>query len=137
MYLISFVRFCWAFPCTFGGLLLALLGRSQVLGLYRDALVVRPRARVFLWFYRRFHVGAFTWGQVILLAPKYGMGDGWLLTHEHVHTRQAQRWGPLFPFAYGVCSLIALGGGGKAYADNAFEVEAEQDEQRYWAMRLP
>jgi len=45
-------------------------------------------------------------------------------SHERVHVKQAERWGPLFLPAYGVASLIALLRGQRPYRDNAFEREA-------------
>jgi len=47
-------------------------------------------------------------------------------THERVHVRQAERWGPLFIPAYLLASLIALLRGRQAYMDNVFEREAYQ-----------
>jgi hypothetical protein len=44
--------------------------------------------------------------------------------HEHVHVRQCERWGPLFPFAYLGISLWLWLIGRDAYRDNPFEVEA-------------
>jgi hypothetical protein len=45
-------------------------------------------------------------------------------THERVHVRQCERWGPLFIPAYLVASLVAKLRGGDAYRDNPFEREA-------------
>ena len=45
-------------------------------------------------------------------------------THERVHVRQCERWGPLFLPAYGLASLAAWVGGRDAYRGNRFEVEA-------------
>ena len=45
-------------------------------------------------------------------------------THERVHVKQAEKWGPLFYPAYGVASLIAWARGGHYYRDNAFEKQA-------------
>jgi len=49
-------------------------------------------------------------------------------THERVHVRQAERWGPFFLPAYGVASLVALLKGESAYRGNWFEKEAYGDE---------
>src|SRR4051812_46687307 len=43
-------------------------------------------------------------------------------THERVHVRQVERWGPLFIPAYFAASLIAWMRGKQPYRDNAFEV---------------
>ena len=45
-------------------------------------------------------------------------------SHERVHVRQCERWGPLFIPAYVVASLVVLMRGGDAYRDNPFEREA-------------
>jgi hypothetical protein len=49
-------------------------------------------------------------------------------THERVHVRQYERWGPLFLPAYLTASVIALLSGRRAYRDNAFEREAYDKE---------
>jgi hypothetical protein len=52
----------------------------------------------------------------------------WLLdatrTHERVHVRQCERWGPLFLPAYLLSSLVIYVRGGRPYLDNPFEREA-------------
>lgn len=45
-------------------------------------------------------------------------------THERVHVRQYERWGPLFVPAYLGASLWQLARGRDAYRDNPFEREA-------------
>lgn len=45
-------------------------------------------------------------------------------SHERVHVRQYERWGPLFLPAYFLSSLWALVRGRDPYRDNAFEREA-------------
>jgi hypothetical protein len=45
-------------------------------------------------------------------------------THERVHVRQYERWGPGFIPAYGLASLWVWFRGGDAYRDNPFEQEA-------------
>jgi hypothetical protein len=45
-------------------------------------------------------------------------------SHERVHVRQVERWGPLFIPLYLLFSLIALLRGRDAYRDNPFEREA-------------
>jgi len=51
-------------------------------------------------------------------------------THERIHVRQYERWGPMFLPAYGLASLWAWYRGGNAYLDNPFEVEAYRDAPR-------
>ena len=45
-------------------------------------------------------------------------------SHEHVHVRQYERWGPLFPLLYLLASAAALLRGMDPYRDNRFEQEA-------------
>ncbi len=65
---------------------------------------------------------AITIGHVIL-----GRNHGTLTRyrcHEHVHVRQYERWGLLFPVLYVLASFRALFTGKRFYWDNVFEVEA-------------
>lgn len=45
-------------------------------------------------------------------------------SHERVHVRQYERWGPLFIPAYGIASFILLLRGRRPYEENPFEREA-------------
>jgi hypothetical protein len=45
-------------------------------------------------------------------------------SHERIHVRQYERWGPLFIPAYLIASLAVRLRGGDAYRDNPFEREA-------------
>ena len=45
-------------------------------------------------------------------------------THERVHVRQCERWGPLFIPAYFAASFLAWARGQRPYMDNHFEREA-------------
>lgn len=60
--------------------------------------------------------------------------DAWALavsrSHERVHVRQAERWGPFFLPAYLLASGIAWARGQRAYMDNPFEREAYANEAR-------
>lgn len=53
-----------------------------------------------------------------------------LRTHEHVHVRQAERWGMLFVPAYLLAGLLQWLRGRHAYYDNPFELEAFAVESR-------
>src|SRR5690606_28726257 len=67
-------------------------------------------------------VSAMTLGHVVIAR------DQWLMdatrSHERIHVRQAERWGPLFIPAYLLASLYTLVRGGRPYRDNPFEREA-------------
>lgn len=72
-------------------------------------------------------VAAMTIGHVV-----WGTDQTWLditRSHERVHVRQYERWGPLFLPAYGVASLLAWWRGEDAYRDNHFEREAYDREE--------
>ena len=68
------------------------------------------------WRYR-----AITLGHVVLCVNEV---DDDLLGHELAHVRQFERWGPFFVPAYLIASLAARARGGRAYADNRFEIAA-------------
>ncbi|HMS27118.1 MAG TPA: signal peptide prediction [Burkholderiaceae bacterium] len=67
---------------------------------------------------------AITLGHVIL-GRKHGVLKTYR-SHEHVHVRQYERWGVLFPLLYVLASLLALLRGKHFYWDNVFEVEARK-----------
>ncbi|CAN5387619.1 hypothetical protein BH10PLA1_BH10PLA1_03710 [soil metagenome] len=50
-------------------------------------------------------------------------------SHERIHVKQAERWGPFFLPAYAIASLVALLKGESAYRGNCFEKEAYRNEQ--------
>ena len=51
-------------------------------------------------------------------------------THERIHVRQYERWGPLFLPAYLLAGAIAWARGKDPYRGNAFEVEAYDNDGR-------
>lgn len=115
--------FCWALPNTLLGLLAALVWMafgaklrvvSGVLEVYGGWLAQ--------WIVRKGGFGAMTLGHVILGYSAAGLDR--LRGHEHVHVRQAERWGILFIPAYILAGLWQLSRGRHIYYDNPFEVEA-------------
>ena len=122
------VVYAWAFPTTFLGLLflpLALLSRAGGARVVDGVLELHggPVA----WFLRRCTLlrggaSAMTLGHVVLGR------DATLLdltrSHERVHVRQCERWGPLFIPAYLLASALVFFRGGRPYEDNPFEREA-------------
>jgi hypothetical protein len=65
---------------------------------------------------------AMTFGHVVLGRDRAALDE--TRTHERVHVRQYERWGPLFIPAYLLASAWVLFGGGHPYYDNPFEREA-------------
>jgi hypothetical protein len=69
---------------------------------------------------------AITMGHVVLGQDQHALE--WTRSHERVHVRQCERWGPLFLPAYLFAGLLALMRGKRMYLDNRFEVEAYENE---------
>jgi hypothetical protein len=121
------LRYLWAFPTTLLGLLFVPVawltgGRVQVV-----RGVVEVHGGGVAWLLRRVvplpnGALAMTLGHVVL--GQHAEGLARCRTHEHVHVRQAERWGPLFVPAYLTASLLAWLRGGHPYFDNSFEREA-------------
>lgn len=118
--------YLWVLPTTFLGLLFvpAALIRGGV-RVVDGVLEVHGGAPAFFLRYctlLRGGASAMTLGHVVIAR------DSLLLdltrTHERVHVRQCERWGPLFIPAYAMASLIVLLRGGNPYRDNPFEREA-------------
>ncbi len=121
------VRYLWSLPTTAAGLVFFMLaiftgGKSRVV----DGVLEVWGGAVTLFLERctllEGGAGAMTLGHVVL-----GRTERLLnltRSHERVHVRQCERWGPLFLPAYAIASLIALARGKRAYEDNCFEREA-------------
>ena len=69
---------------------------------------------------------AMTFGHVVLARDVIALNS--TRTHERVHVRQYERWGPFFIPAYLLASVWAKLRGRHAYFDNPFEREAYQAE---------
>lgn len=111
-------RIAWVSPCSLIGVLLAPFFGSRRVS--RGVLVCEGASwpRRLGWSYR-----AITFGHVVLCVDAL---DDATLHHELVHVRQYERFGVLLLPAYVLASLAALMGGGHAYRDNRFEVEARR-----------
>lgn len=120
------LRYLWASPNTVLGALLGLAflcvgGRARVVagvlefsgGLLGQALSKAPPALRF---------SAMTLGHVVIGVHPAELAK--VRSHEHVHVRQYERWGPLFLPAYLLSSAWQLLRGRHPYLDNAFEKEA-------------
>jgi hypothetical protein len=119
--------YLWTAPNTLIGLLflpLALVsgGRARVVSgvieISGGAVTIFLRRCTLL----RGGASAMTLGHVVLgLDP---LAHDLTRTHERVHVRQAERWGPLFLPAYLAASGMAWLGGKNPYRDNKFERQA-------------
>jgi hypothetical protein len=132
-FLLQLLCYAWAFPTTCVGLLfvpVALLsgGRWQWVdgvlelhgGLVRTFLergTLLPNG-----------ASAMTLGHVVLGRDLDALDR--TRSHERIHVRQVERWGPLFLPAYGIASLVAFARGKDAYRENPFEREAFEDDAR-------
>jgi hypothetical protein len=121
------LTYLWASPTTLLGLpfvLLALLGGGS-LRLHRGVLEVHGRAvSVFLRHCTLVSGGALAMalGHVVLGRDRAALNE--TRSHERVHVRQAERWGPLFLPVYVLASISAGLSGKRWYYDNRFEIEA-------------
>ncbi len=116
-------RYGWALPTTLLGLLFASLllltgasarwvdGAIEVAGGWLAQKLVQTSG-----------FAALTLGHVVLGCSAECLQR--LRTHEHVHVRQAERWGLLFVPAYLLAGLWQWLRGRHAYYDNPFEQEA-------------
>ena len=121
------VRYLWALPTTMLGILVAILsivsgGRARW-----HSGVLEVHGGFASLFLRKLvpmagGASAMTLGHVVIARDRECLD--WTRTHERVHVRQCERWGPLFVPAYFCGALYARLRGGRAYRDNPFEREA-------------
>jgi hypothetical protein len=120
--------YAWAFPTTLVGLLFLPLALASRAGRARvvDGVLELHGGPV-AWFLRhctllRGGASAMTLGHVVIGRDQRLLDQ--TRTHERVHVRQCERWGPLFIPAYLFASVLVLLRGGRPYEDNPFEREA-------------
>ena len=124
------IRYLWALPNTLVGLVFlpAALGRGSGLRVVDGVMEIHgPMVAALL---RRLPISggaaAMTFGHVVV-----GRNQRTLdltRTHERVHVRQCERWGPAFIPAYLLASAWAWLRGRGAYLGNRFEREAYRAE---------
>lgn len=127
MSLLRLLRYVWALPNTLLGLLFVPVALASGGAVRRVDGVVEVYGAAVSWLLRhavplRGGAAALTLGHVVL-----GRDSTTLIrcrTHELVHVRQYEVWGPAFIPAYVIASLIAFIRGGDFYRDNLFEQEA-------------
>ncbi len=118
----SLIKYCWVLPISCLGILLlpfVILSGGTVIIV---AGVIEAEGSIASCLLSRLHIEAIVIGHVI-----FGRDRGSLVRcrkHEHVHIRQYERWGPLFPILYLLSSAAALLRGQHPYRNNRFEQEA-------------
>ncbi len=124
--LVRIARYAWSAPCTAVGLFVSLLAlpwgaRPSIVNGVIEVFLSPGRGRLGAALPSIPFI-AITFGHVIV-----GCSRGDLLrarTHELIHVRQYERWGPLFFLAYPASSLIQYLRGKRPYLDNHFEMQA-------------
>lgn len=118
--------YLWALPTTCMGLpflLLAALGRGRVRLVTGVLEAHGPLIAVLL---ARVPItggaSAMTLGHIVIARDADSLRH--TRTHERIHVRQVERWGPLFIPAYLLASLLAALRGRDPYLDNPFERQA-------------
>jgi len=122
----SVALWLWASPWTLLGLCVGIVGLATGGRVRRRGPVVEFHGGAVAGLLKVLPVGpiAMTLGHVILGRTEAGLDAA--RSHELVHVRQYERWGPLFVPAYLLCSLKLWLSGRDAYHDNPFEREAYQ-----------
>jgi hypothetical protein len=121
------VRYLWALPTTILGIVVAILSLVSGGRARWHSGVLEVHGGFASLFLRKLvpmagGASAMTLGHVVIARDRECLD--WTRTHERVHVRQCERWGPLFVPAYFCGALYARLRGGRAYRDNPFEREA-------------
>jgi hypothetical protein len=127
---LSFAKVIWAFPNTFIGLVIGLMGLLFGGHVRRVGRALEFYEGGIKWFLHQLPNGHFilamTLGHVVL-----GQTDASLeisRKHEAVHVSQYERWGPFMLPAYFLSSVYVWLRGRRFYRDNPFELEARAQE---------
>jgi hypothetical protein len=131
------LRYLWALPYTLVGLLFVPFviltgGRARV---FRGVLELDGPLPAF-WLRHIVLVrgaAAITIGHVVLGRDDRALAQ--TRSHERVHVRQYERWGPAFVPAYLIAAMWAVLRGEGAYRGNYFEREARRRSQQRAAAR--
>lgn len=121
----AFLRYCWVLPVSCIGILLIPFVIFSGGTVSVAAGVIEAEGGILRFLLSRrlhFRIEAITIGHVI-----FGKNLESLMrcrSHERVHVRQYERWGPLFLPLYLLSSVAALVRGMDPYFDNRFEREA-------------
>ncbi len=116
----------WALPYTLVGLAVGALGLATGGGWQRRGRTLEFHGGWTTRFVRnlpaRQSIAAITLGHTVLGQTRAVLDQ--VRSHEAVHVRQFERWGPFMGPAYLLASLWLWLGGGEPYWDNPFEREA-------------
>ncbi len=123
-------RYLWASPTTAIGLPFVALAVLTGGGVAVHTGVIEAHGGAVRWLLRHATLlkggaAAMTLGHVVLGVDADALDS--TRTHERVHVRQVERWGPLFLPAYLLASFALFLGRRDAYFDNPFEREAYRD----------
>lgn len=124
------LRVLWVLPVSLPAAALALLGRATgghlalQDGVLEAAGGVLPPVLTLL--NPRLRIAAITLGHVVLARTRDDLER--TRTHERVHVRQFERWGPFFPLLYLGAGAVMFLRGRRAYWDNPYEQEAREAE---------
>jgi len=127
IWMLTLLRYLWASPNTLFGLAWAVLARLTGGGWALHSGVVEVHGGLAKSILERLPfvkggASAITLGHVVLARTQDALHT--TRTHERVHVRQYERWGPLFLPAYVLAGLWQWARGNDPYRDNPFEVEA-------------
>lgn len=127
----SLVRYVWAFPNSLIGLLFVPVAACTPGGFECVDGVLELQGPLIAWLLKHCipmtnGVAAITLGHVVLGRDRETLVE--TRSHERVHVRQYERWGPAFIPAYLLASLWGLVTGAGAYHGNAFERAAFKGE---------
>lgn len=124
--MLTLLRMIWASPWSLVGCAFGLIGLITGGGVQVRCGVLEFHGGVLAWLLRhgpvRIEALAMTLGHTVLAQTPAALDT--CRTHELVHVRQYERWGPLFVPAYLGASAWIWFRGGDPYRDNPFEREA-------------
>src|SRR5262245_5739814 len=128
----SLARYVWAFPNSLIGLAFVPIIRVTRGGLEVVDGVLELHGPFIAWVLRhcvpvRGGVAAITFGHVVLGCDQESLSQ--TRSHERVHVRQYEQWGPAFIPAYLLAALWGFLTGAGAYHGNTFERAAFKAEQ--------